>query len=206
MNSFEKFLRMTEPKWSDNRYPPIDLQDMCYYSEPKKKPTLNSLDEANPELIKYFDKLGVPLNEQNRLANVVVDAVLDSVSIATTHRKTLEKAGVIFCLITEAIREYPDLVRKFLGRVVPPDDNYYAALNSAVFSDGSFCYILNVTKCPLQISTYFHINALETGQFERTLIVLMRGLIVKGLLVRRFSKIMDGERRMESSPEKKKDE
>ncbi|KAJ7970901.1 UPF0051 protein ABCI8, chloroplastic-like [Quillaja saponaria] len=137
LNAFEKFLKMKEPKWSDNRYPPIDFQDMCYYSAPKKKPTLNSLNEADPELLKYFDKLGVPLNEQNRLANVAVDAVLDSVSIATTHRKTLEKS----------------------------------ALNSAVFSDGSFCYIPKGTKCPMQISTYFRINALETGQFERTLIV-----------------------------------
>ncbi|GMP75457.1 hypothetical protein CsSME_00032541 [Camellia sinensis var. sinensis] len=171
LNSFEKFRRMTEPKWSDNRYPPIDLQDMCYYSEPKKKLTLNSLDEADPELIKYFDKLGVPLSEQNRLANVAVDAVLDSVWIATAHRKTLEKAGVIFCSITKAIREYPDLVKKFLGKVVPPDDNYYAALNSTVVNDGSFCYIPKDTKCPMQISTYFRMNALETGQFERTLIV-----------------------------------
>ncbi|PSS04703.1 UPF0051 protein, partial [Actinidia chinensis var. chinensis] len=171
LNSFEKFLKLTEPKWSDNRYPSIDFQDICYYSEPTKKPTLNSLDEADPELIRYFDKLGVPLNEQNRLANVAVDAVLDSVSIATTHRKTLEKSGVIFCSISEAIREYPDFVRKYLGRVVPADDNYYAALNSAVFSDGSFCYIPKDTKCPMQISTYFRINALETGQFERTLIV-----------------------------------
>ncbi|KAJ9689771.1 hypothetical protein PVL29_012448 [Vitis rotundifolia] len=171
LKSYEKFLKMKEPKWSDNRYPPIDFQDMCYYSEPKKKPSLNSLDEADPELLRYFDKLGVPLNEQNRLANVAVDAVLDSVSIATTHRKTLEKAGVIFCSISEAIREYPDLVRKYLGRVVPSEDNYYAALNSAVFSDGSFCYVPKDTKCPMQISTYFRINALETGQFERTLIV-----------------------------------
>ncbi|KAL6992751.1 UPF0051 protein abci8, chloroplastic [Sarracenia purpurea var. burkii] len=171
LNSYEKFLKMTEPKWSDNRYPPIDFQDMCYYSEPKKKPSLNSLDEADPELIRYFDKLGIPLNERNRLANVAVDAVLDSVSIATTHRKTLEKAGVIFCSISEAIKEYPDLVRKHLGKVVPPDDNYYSALNSAVFSDGSFCYVPKDTKCPMQISTYFRINALETGQFERTLIV-----------------------------------
>ncbi|XP_052180588.1 UPF0051 protein ABCI8, chloroplastic [Diospyros lotus] len=171
LSSYEKFLRMTEPKWSDNLYPPVDFQGLCYYSEPKKKPSLNSLDEADPELIRYFDKLGVPLNERNRLANVAVDAVLDSVSIATTHRKTLEKAGVIFCSISEAIREYPDLVRKYLGKVVPADDNYYAALNSAVFSDGSFCYIPKDTKCPMQISTYFRINALETGQFERTLIV-----------------------------------
>ncbi|KAM3761564.1 hypothetical protein ACB098_01G277700 [Castanea mollissima] len=171
LNAYEKFLKMKEPKWSDNQYPLIDFQDICYYSAPKKKPALNSLEEADPELIRYFDKLGVPLNEQNRLANVAVDAVLDSVSIATTHRKTLEKAGVIFCSISEAIREYPDLVRKYLGRVVPSEDNYYAALNSAVFSDGSFCYIPKDTKCPMQISTYFRINALETGQFERTLIV-----------------------------------
>ncbi|KAK3012033.1 hypothetical protein RJ639_011364 [Escallonia herrerae] len=171
LKSFKKFCRMTEPKWSDNDYPVIDFQSMCYYSEPKKKPTLNSLDEADPELIKYFDKLGVPLNERNRLANVAVDAVLDSVSIATTHRKALEKEGVIFCSISEAVREYPDLVRNYLGRVVPPDDNFYAALNSAVFSDGSFVYIPKGTKCPMQISTYFRINAMETGQFERTLIV-----------------------------------
>ena len=171
LNAYEKFLKLKEPKWSDNQYPLINFQDICYYSAPKKKPALNSLDEADPELIRYFDKLGVPLNEQNRLANVAVDAVLDSVSIATTHRKTLEKAGVIFCSISEAIREYPDLVRKYLGRVVPSEDNYYAALNSAVFSDGSFCYIPKDTKCPMQISTYFRINALETGQFERTLIV-----------------------------------
>ncbi|CAK9175722.1 unnamed protein product [Ilex paraguariensis] len=171
LQSYEKFCRKVEPKWADIEYPPIDFQNMCYYSEPKKKPTLNSLDEADPELVRYFDKLGVPLNEQNRLANVAVDAVLDSVSIATTHRKILEKAGVIFCSISEAIREYPDLIRKYLGRVVPPNDNYYAALNSAVFSDGSFVYIPKDTKCPMQISTYFRINAMETGQFERTLIV-----------------------------------
>lgn len=171
LNAFEKFLKMKVPKWSDNQYPLIDFQDICYYSAPKKKPTLNSLEEADPELLMYFDRLGVPLNERNRLANVAVDAVLDSVSIATTHRKTLEEAGVIFCSISEAIREYPDLVRKYLGRVVPTDDNYYAALNSAVFSDGSFCYVPKDTKCPMQISTYFRINAMETGQFERTLIV-----------------------------------
>ncbi|XP_030514023.2 UPF0051 protein ABCI8, chloroplastic [Rhodamnia argentea] len=171
LNAFDKFLKLKEPNWSDNAYPKINFQDMCYYSAPKKKPTLNSLDEADPELVKYFDRLGIPLNERNRLANVAVDAVLDSVSIATTHRETLKKAGVIFCSISEAIKEYPDLVRKYLGRVVPSEDNYYAALNSAVFSDGSFCYIPKDTKCPMQISTYFRINAMETGQFERTLIV-----------------------------------
>ncbi|VFQ82374.1 unnamed protein product [Cuscuta campestris] len=171
LKSYEKFMNMKEPKWSANRYPAIDFQDLCYYSEPKKKPTINSLDEADPDLIRYFDKLGVPLNERNRLANVAVDAVLDSVSIATTHRETLAKSGVIFCSISEAIREYPDLVRKYLGRVVPPDDNFYSALNSAVFSDGSFVYIPKNTRCPMQISTYFRINAMETGQFERTLII-----------------------------------
>lgn len=186
LSSYSKFLKMVEPKWSDNVYPPIGLQDICYYSAPKKKPTLNSLDEVDPELLRYFDKLGVPLNERKRLANVnsrdvAVDAVLDSVSIATTHRKTLEKAGVIFCSISEAIREYPDLIRKYLGKVVPSDDNYYAALNSAVFSDGSFVYIPKGTKCPMQISTYFRINAYETGQFERTLIVADEGSFVEYL-------------------------
>ncbi|KAL2467149.1 UPF0051 protein ABCI8 [Abeliophyllum distichum] len=181
LKSYEKFVNMKEPKWSDNRYPEIDFQDLCYYSEPKNKPTLNSLDEADPELVRYFDKLGVPLNERNRLANVAVDAVLDSVSIATTHRKTLEKAGVIFCSISEAIREHPELVMKYLGRVVPPEDNFYASLNSAVFSDGSFVYIPKNTKCPMQISTYFRINAMETGQFERTLIVADEGSFVEYL-------------------------
>ncbi|XP_059284515.1 UPF0051 protein ABCI8, chloroplastic-like [Lycium ferocissimum] len=181
LKSYDKFLKMNEPKWSDNKYPEISFQDICYYSEPKKKPTLNSLDEADPELIKYFDKLGISLNEKNRLANVAVDAVLDSVSIATTHRKTLEKSGVIFCSISEAIREYPDLVKKYLGRVVPPEDNFYAALNSAVFSDGSFVYIPKNTRCPMQISTYFRINAMETGQFERTVIIAEEGSFVEYL-------------------------
>ncbi|KAL5972668.1 UPF0051 protein abci8, chloroplastic [Asimina triloba] len=171
LNAYRRFLSMPEPKWSDNIYPSIDFQAISYYSEPKNKKKLDSLDQADPELVKYFDRLGIPLNEQNRIANVAVDAVLDSVSIATTHRKTLEAAGVIFCSISEAIREYPELVRRYLGRVVPTADNYYAALNSAVFSDGSFCYIPKDTKCPMDISTYFRINALETGQFERTLIV-----------------------------------
>ncbi|KOM32958.1 hypothetical protein LR48_Vigan01g251400 [Vigna angularis] len=162
MKAFEKFLSMKVPTWSDNSYPPIDFQDICYYSAPKKKRPLQSLQETDPKLLSYFDLLGVPLNEQKRLTNV---------AIATTHRETLEKAGVIFCSISVAIKEYPELVRKYLGRVVPSDDNYYTALNSAVFSDGSFCYIPKDTKCPMQISTYFRINALETGQFERTLIV-----------------------------------
>ncbi|KAI3986672.1 hypothetical protein MKX01_014210 [Papaver californicum] len=181
LKSYERFLKMKEPNWSDNRYPPIDFQNMCYYSEPKKKPTLKSLEEADPELLKYFERLGVPLTEQNRLANVAVDAVFDSVSIATTHRKTLEAKGVIFCSISEALREYPDLVKKYLGKVVPSEDNYYAALNSAVFSDGSFCYIPKNTVCPMPISTYFRINAMETGQFERTLIVAEEGSMVEYL-------------------------
>ncbi|KAK1309080.1 hypothetical protein QJS10_CPA09g01199 [Acorus calamus] len=171
LDAFARFVKMSEPKWSDNVYPTIDLQDICYFSEPLKKPKLNSLDEVDPELARYFDRLGIPLSEQKRLANVAVDAVLDSVSIATTHRETLAKSGVIFCSISEAIREYPDLVRQYLGSVVPPGDNYYAALNSAVFSDGSFCYVPKDTVSPMDISTYFRINALETGQFERTLIV-----------------------------------
>ncbi|KAL1537343.1 Iron-sulfur cluster assembly SufBD protein abci8, chloroplastic [Salvia divinorum] len=181
LKSYEKFAKMKEPSWSDNQYPKINFQDICYYSEPKKKPTLNSLDEADPELVMYFEKLGIPLNERNRLANVAVDAVLDSVSIATTHRKTLEKSGVIFCSISEAIKEYPDLIRQYLGRVVPADDNFYAALNAAVFSDGSFVYVPKNTKCPMQISTYFRINAMETGQFERTLIVAEEGSFVEYL-------------------------
>ncbi|KAL4182793.1 hypothetical protein AMTRI_Chr11g152030 [Amborella trichopoda] len=171
LNAFNQWLKMTEPKWSDNQYPPINFQDMCYYSEPKQQAKKKSLDEVDPQLLETFQKLGIPLTEQKRLANVAVDAVFDSVSIATTHRKTLEAAGVIFCSISEAIREYPDLVRKYLGKVVPPSDNFYSALNSAVFSDGSFCYIPKDTVSPMDISTYFRINALETGQFERTLIV-----------------------------------
>ncbi|CAN6439019.1 unnamed protein product [Victoria cruziana] len=171
LNAFRKWLKMAEPVWSDNRYPPIDYQDICYYSEPKQMPKKKSLDDVDPEILETFRRLGIPLTEQKRLANVAVDAVFDSVSIATTHRKTLEAAGVIFCSISEAIQEFPDLVRRYLGSVVPPGDNFFAALNSAVFSDGSFCYIPKDTVSPMDISTYFRINALETGQFERTLLV-----------------------------------
>ncbi|XXG80181.1 hypothetical protein AAC387_Pa09g1109 [Persea americana] len=178
LDAYRRFLSMTPPTWSDNLHPPIDFQSISYYSAPKQKPKLDSLDDADPELLKYFERLRVPLNEQRRLANVAVDTVFDSVSIATTHRETLAAAGVIFCSISEAIQEYPDLVRRYLGRVVPPGDNYYAALNSAVFSDGSFCYIPKDTTCPMDISTYFRINAVETGQFERTLIVAeQRGFV-----------------------------
>ncbi|XP_078437505.1 ATP binding cassette protein 1 [Wolffia australiana] len=171
LSAFRRFLRMKEPQWSDNRYLPIDFQEICYYSAPKIKPKLNSLDEVDPKILETFERLGVPLNEQKRLSNVAVDAVIDSTSIATTHRETLAKAGVIFCSISDAIKEYPDLVRKYLGKVVPPGDNFYAALNSAVFSDGSFCYVPKNTISPMEISTYFRINDRETGQFERTLIV-----------------------------------
>ncbi|KAH9329487.1 hypothetical protein KI387_001595 [Taxus chinensis] len=171
LNAYRQWLKMAEPKWSDNAYPLINFQDYCYYSAPKQKEQKQSLDEVDPQLLETFQKLGIPLTEQKRLANVAVDAVFDSVSIATTHRKTLEAAGVIFCSISEAVQKYPDLVRKYLGRVVPTADNFYAALNSAVFSDGSFCYIPKDTVSPMEISTYFRINSMETGQFERTLIV-----------------------------------
>ncbi|CAI5533109.1 unnamed protein product [Closterium sp. Naga37s-1] len=171
LSAFRQWQKMTEPEWSDNRYPKIDFQDVIYYSEPKQKETKASLDEVDPELLATFDKLGISISEQKRLANVAVDVVFDSVSIATTFREELAKAGVIFCSISEAVREYPDLVRKYLGKVVPVADNYYAALNSAVFSDGSFCYIPKDTISPMELSTYFRINAMETGQFERTLIV-----------------------------------
>ncbi|XP_020686413.1 UPF0051 protein in atpA 3'region [Dendrobium catenatum] len=171
LDALRRFFSMVEPRWSDNVYPPIDFQSICYFSEPMLKPKLNSLDEVDPKLIETFERLGVPLNEQKRLANVAVDAVIDSTSIATTHRETLAKAGVIFCSIAEAIREYPDLVRRYLGKVVPMGDNFYAALNSAVFSDGSFCYIPKDTVSPMEISTYFRINDRDTGQFERTLII-----------------------------------
>lgn len=171
LNAYKHWLTMKEPRWSDTRYPAIDFQDICYYSEPKAKDKKASLDEVDPDLLDTFEKLGIPITEQKRLANVAVDAVFDSVSIATTHKQTLAAAGEIFCSISEAVREHPDLVKKYLGKVVPPADNFYAALNAAVFSDGSFCYIPKDTVCPMEISTYFRINAMESGQFERTLIV-----------------------------------
>ena len=161
---------MSEPKWSNLKYPKIDFQDICYYSAPKKK-KLKSLDEVDPELLKTYDKLGIPLDEQKMLSGVAVDAVFDSVSVATTFKETLKKAGVIFCSFSEAVRDYPDLVKKYLGTVVSRTDNYFAALNSAVFSDGSFVYIPKNTRCPMELSTYFRINAANTGQFERTLII-----------------------------------
>jgi Fe-S cluster assembly protein SufB len=172
---------MTEPTWPNVRYPPVDLQSVIYYAAPKRRPTLNSLDEADPELIRTFEKLGIPLEEQKALAGVAVDAVFDSVSVATTFREKLAEAGVIFCSMSEAIREHPALVREHLGSVVPYSDNYYATLNSAVFSDGSFVYVPAGVHCPMELSTYFRINAQNTGQFERTLIVAEEGAFVSYL-------------------------
>ena len=170
LKAFERWTKMSEPKWSNLKYPKINFQDICYYSAPKKK-KLKSLDEVDPELLKTYDKLGIPLDEQKMLSGVAVDAVFDSVSVATTFKETLKKAGVIFCSFSEAVRDYPDLVKKYLGTVVSRTDNYYAALNAAVFSDGSFVYIPKNTRCPMELSTYFRINAANTGQFERTLII-----------------------------------
>ena len=170
LKSYEKWKKMKEPSWQNLNYPKIDFNEICYYSSPKKK-KLKSLDEVDPELLKTYDKLGIPLDEQKMLSNVAVDAVFDSVSIATTFKDSLKKAGVIFCSFSEAVIDYPDLVKKYLGTVIPSSDNYYAALNSAVFSDGSFVYIPKNTKCPMELSTYFRINAANTGQFERTLII-----------------------------------
>jgi len=163
--------RGEEPHWAYVHYSPIDYQAISYYAAPKKKPKYGSLEEVDPEIRRMFEKLGIPLEEQKALAGVAVDAVLDSVSVATTYRKKLEEMGIIFMSISEAIREYPDLVKKYLGTVVPPGDNFFAALNAAVFSDGTFVYVPPGVKCPIELSTYFRINAAQTGQFERTLIV-----------------------------------
>lgn len=176
LKAYRHWLKMTEPKWAHVSYPPIDFQDIKYYSAPKKKgPTLSSLDEVDKEILDTFNRLGIPLAEQKRLSNVAVDAVFDSVSVATTHREELSKFGVVFCSFSEAVKEHPELIKKWLGSVVPYKDNYYAALNSAVFSDGSFVYIPKGVRCPLELSTYFRINAAETGQFERTLIIAEEG-------------------------------
>nr|YP_009295997.1 cysteine desulfurase activator complex subunit SufB [Schizymenia dubyi]AOM64932.1 cysteine desulfurase activator complex subunit SufB [Schizymenia dubyi] len=169
--SYEKWLKMIEPNWGQLKYNPINYNDIIYYSMPKYKKKLNSLEEVDPEILKTFEKLGIPLNEQKKLSNVAVDAVFDSVSVATTFKQELADVGVIFCSITEAINKYPELIKKYLGSVVPTGDNFFAALNSATFSDGSFCYIPPNTRCPLELSTYFRINNKESGQFERTLII-----------------------------------
>lgn len=171
LKAYRKWLEMTEPHWSNTTYAPIDYQAISYYSAPKKKPTLNSLSEVDPEVLKTFERLGIPLDEQKRLSNVAVDMVFDSVSIGTTFKKKLEDAGVILCSISEAVRLYPELVKKYLGSVVPIGDNFFAALNSAVFTDGSFVYVPKGVRCPMEVSTYFRINDKNTGQFERTLII-----------------------------------
>jgi Fe-S cluster assembly protein SufB len=178
LKAYRQWLKMKEPRWGNFEYPKIDFQDITYYAAPKQKPKRNSLDEVDPELLKTFEKLGIPLSEQRMLANVAVDAVFDSVSVATTFKEKLKKIGVIFMPISEAIREYPDLVRKYLGSVVPVNDNFYAALNSAVFSDGSFVYVPKGVRCPMELSTYFRINTQESGQFERTLIIAEEGAYV----------------------------
>jgi Fe-S cluster assembly protein SufB len=178
LKAYETWRQMKEPHWAFVNYPPIDYQDVVYYSAPKRKPELKSLDEVDPELLKTYEKLGIPLHEQKALSGVAVDAVFDSVSVVTTFKKQLEEVGVIFCSMSEAIRNHPELVKKYLGSVVPHSDNFFSALNSAVFTDGSFCYVPKGVRCPLELSTYFRINAAKTGQFERTLIIADEGSYV----------------------------
>jgi len=179
LKAYRHWLTMEEPNWANIRYPKIDYQDIIYFAAPKKK--LNSLDEVDPEVLAMFDRLGVPVDERKALAGVAVDAVVDSVSVATTFREELATLGIIFCSFSEAVKEHPELVKKYLGTVVPYTDNFFATLNSAVFSDGSFCYIPEGVKCPMELSTYFRINAANTGQFERTLIVAEKGAYVSYL-------------------------
>lgn len=181
LRAYRQWLKMQEPQWAEVSYPAINYQDIVYYSAPKQTKKKESLDELDPELLKTFEKLGIPLTEQKRLGNVAVDAIFDSVSVATTFRKDLAKVGVIFCSISEALHDYPDLVQKYLGSVVPIADNYYSALNAAVFSDGSFVYIPKGVKCPMELSTYFRINNGDSGQFERTLIIAEEGSYVSYL-------------------------
>ncbi|MDE0864198.1 MAG: Fe-S cluster assembly protein SufB [Rubripirellula sp.] len=181
LKAYRHWLTLEEPNWHNVKYPPIDYQASVYYSAPKEKPKLSSLDEVDPVLLETYEKLGIPLQEQKVLANVAVDAVFDSVSIATTYRETLEKHGVIFRPFSEAVHEHPELVKKYLGSVIPYSDNFYASLNSAVFSDGSFCFIPKGVRCPMELSTYFRINAQNTGQFERTLIIAEEGAHVSYL-------------------------
>lgn len=171
LKAYRNWRKMIEPNWANVHYPKPQFEDIIYYSAPKKKKTANSLDEVDPELLKTFERLGISLTEQKRLTGVAVDAVMDSVSVGTTFKKQLLELGIIFCSFSEAVKEHPELVKKYIGSVVPSNDNFYAALNSAVFSDGSFCYIPKGVRCPVELSTYFRINAANTGQFERTLIV-----------------------------------
>lgn len=181
LKAYRRWLEMEEPHWSNTTYPPIDYQNISYYSAPKKKPKLNNLNEVDPEVLKTFERLGIPLDEQMRLSNVAVDMIFDSVSIGTTFKKKLEDAGVVLCSISEAIHLYPELIEKYLGSVVPIGDNFFACLNSAVFSDGSFVYVPKGVKSPMELSTYFRINDKETGQFERTLIIAEEGSYVSYL-------------------------
>jgi Fe-S cluster assembly protein SufB len=181
LKAYRTWLTMKEPAWQNVRYPAIDYQDIIYYSAPKKKPVLNSLDEVDPEVRATFEKLGIPLEEQKLLAGVAVDAVFDSVSVGTTFRAKLAEMGIIFCSFSEAVQDHPDLVRQYLGTVVPYSDNFFATLNSAVFSDGSFAYIPKGVRCPMELSTYFRINAKNTGQFERTLLIADAGAHVSYL-------------------------
>ena len=180
LSAYRHWLTMPEPAWPNVKYPKIDFQDIIYYSAPKPK-KLASMDEVDPELLRTFEKLGVPMNERAKLAGVAVDVIFDSVSVATTYKQKLAEVGIIFCSISEAVREHPELVRKYLGTVVPPGDNFYAALNTAVFTDGSFCFIPRGVKCPMELSTYFRINTESSGQFERTLIVAEEGASVSYL-------------------------
>ena len=181
LKSYQAWLKMEEPKWPNVHYPKIDFQAISYYAAPKQKPKLKSMDEVDPELLRTFEKLGEPLHERMALAGVAVDVIFDSVSVATTYKHKLAEVGVIFCSMSEAVLEHPELVQKYLGTVVPTGDNYYAALNSAVFTDGSFCFIPKGVKCPMDLSTYFRINTEETGQFERTLIIAEEGASVSYL-------------------------
>jgi Fe-S cluster assembly protein SufB len=181
LSAYRQWLKMTAPDWAAISHPPIDYQDIVYYAAPKQQQKRNSLDEVDPKLLETFDKLGIPLSEQKRLSNVAVDAVFDSVSIATTYKEKLAEHGVIFCSISEAVREHPELIERYLGTVVPAADNYFAALNSAVFSDGSFVFVPKGVQCPMELSTYFRINSGDTGQFERTLLVAEEGASVSYL-------------------------
>lgn len=181
LDAFREWQKMEEPEWANVNYKKPDFQNISYYSAPNNKPKYNSLDEVDPELLETFKKLGISLDEQKKLAGVAVDVVMDSVSVATTFKKTLAEKGIIFCSISEAIQEHPELVKKYIGAVVPKKDNFYAALNSAVFSDGSFCYIPKGVRCPMELSTYFRINQAGTGQFERTLVIADEGSYVSYL-------------------------
>lgn len=181
LKAYRKWLEMEEPHWANVDHAPIDYQDICYYSAPKHKPKLNRLEDVDPEVLKTFERLGIPLDEQMRLTNVAVDMVFDSVSIGTTFKKKLDDAGVVLCSITEAMHKYPELIKKWLATVVPIGDNYYATLNSAVFTDGSFVYVPKGVHCPMELSTYFRINDKETGQFERTLVIAEEGSFVSYL-------------------------